>query len=139
MDTSTADLVLYATGALLLCVIFYQLWISDRGDMELLIENGWLYIDKRKQCQAGAGNGCTNLESGRWPVTIERHPHHECDMVYARGVGWLGGYIECDVVLGEVRGRHSVLANILSQERLRVVVLDALLDGKTVSLEVRNG
>ena len=128
-----------AGSVFLLLVLLFQLWVYHRPDkMEILIENGVLYLDNRRFSLVGAGNGCADFKYGRWPLEVRFNETHRCEMVYGDGFGWIGGHPDCDAVLGNVRGRHAVLADILAQERLRIIVLDALDDGKRVMLEVIN-
>ncbi len=132
------DYVLIGVVIALSMLILFQLWQSgDDEDMELLIENGVLYLNNRRFSLVGAGNGSSDFESGRYKVTVKYSPTFQCELVYAEGFGWIGGYPECDAVLGNVRGKHAVLADVLAAERLRVLVIDAQESGNRVSLEVK--
>ena len=132
------DYVLVGVAIALCGLILYQLWKSgDPEDMELLITEGVLYLNNRRFSLVSANHGSANSKPRRYPVEVKYSPLLECEMVYADGFGWLGGHPECDAVLGSVRGRHAVLADVMAQERLRILVLDALESGSRVSLEVK--
>lgn len=133
-----ADVVIAATVVGLCALILLQLWRNgDDEDMELLIENGVFYLNNRRFSLVQVNDDGKPRKSGRFPVTVQYSPEFECELLRAEGFGWVGATAGCHAMLGQVRGRNDLLADVMAQERLRVLVLDALDDGKRVTLEVK--
>lgn len=105
--------------------------------MNLRIENSELYVDNMRLCFAGAGNGRPNLQPGRYEVVTQYSPHHGKILPDAVGLGWLGPFSECDVILGGVRGRHGVIPSPASTSALLARLEVAEDAGRKVVLEVK--
>lgn len=104
--------------------------------MNLRIENSELYVDNLRLCFAGAGNGRPNLQPGRYEVVTQYSPHHGKILPDAVGLGWIGPFSECDVILGGVRGRYGVIPSPASLERALARIEAAEDAGESVTLEV---
>lgn len=105
--------------------------------MNLRIENSELYVDNLRLCFAGAGNGRQNLQHGRYEVVTQYSTHHGKILPDAVGLGWLGPFSECDVILGGVRGRHGVIPSPASTNALLARLEVAEDAGRKVVLEVK--
>lgn len=105
--------------------------------MKLRIEDNEFYVDNLRLCHAGAGNGRPNLPTGRYEVVTQYSVHHGQILPDAIGLGWLGPFNECDVVLGGVRGRNGVIPSPSSTNALLARLEIAEGTGQTITLEVR--
>lgn len=105
--------------------------------MNLRIENSELYVDNLRLCFAEAGNGRQNLQPGRYEVVTQYSPHHGKILPDAVGLGWLGPFSECDVILGGVRGRYGVIPSPASTSALLARLEVAEDAGRNVVLEVK--
>ena len=106
--------------------------------MNLLIKDGVLYADNLRFCLAEAGNGRSDIPTGRFEVSTQYAHVHGKVLPDALGLGWIGASYECDVVLGSVRGRNGVLPSPGSLGRLLAMLEVAEGNGSTVWLEVVN-
>lgn len=133
-----SDLVLAGCIIAMITLMLWQLWYTYSEDKMILgIKDGALYVDNVKFCLTEAGNGRSNFKSGRWSLEVKRSTKHQCSMLHAEGFGWIGARPDADAVLGHVRGRGTLLSDVLAEERLRIDVIDALNAGKEVILEVQ--
>lgn len=106
--------------------------------MNLLIENGTLYVDNHNYCYAEAGNGRPSIPTGRYAVAIEYAHVHGDTMLDAIGCGWIGATPGCDIVLGRVRNRDGVIPSKTDLGRVMHRVEAAIeQDGQDVLLEVK--
>lgn len=105
--------------------------------MNLRIENSELYVDNMRLCFAGAGNGRPNLQPGRYEVVTQYSTHHGKILPDAVGLGWLGPFSECDVILGGVRGRAGVIPSQHAFGLLLAKLEDCEDRGVSVTLEVQ--
>ena len=105
--------------------------------MNLRIENNELYVDNMRLCLAGAGNGRPNLPTGRYEVVTQYSAHHGKILPDAIGLGWLGPFSGCDIILGGVRGRNGVIPSPSSTSALLAKLEVAEDNGSKVTLEVK--
>jgi hypothetical protein len=104
--------------------------------MLLTLANGALHADNVFLCYAGVGNGRPNLPAGRYPVSTQYAHVHGRTLADAIGLGWIGPSVECDIVLGGVRGRSGVIPSQHAFGRLLAILEVAEDRGESVALEV---
>lgn len=87
-------------------------------------------------CKAGVGNERTVLPVGRYEVATQFSHAHGVVLPNATGLGWLGPFHSCDVVLGNVRGSAGVIPCEAALTALLARLEVAEGDGQFVELEV---
>ena len=105
--------------------------------LHITIENDHVFVNNVYFCRAGAGNGrSANLPTGFYEV--ESQYAHCMGKVLPKvvGLGWIGADEKCDIVLGAVRSRDSIIGDANSVSRLLNRIEDAEQDGTAVTLEV---
>lgn len=111
--------------------------------MQLLLENGEVFINHLHFCYARPGNGRTNLQPGRYSVTAQFSHAHSRHLANVEGLGWAGAWdddgLECDIVLGRVLGHDGVIPCTDVLQRLLRLLEVAEDRGEAVTLEVRHG
>jgi hypothetical protein len=103
----------------------------------LEIEFNMLYANGLFICYAGAGNGRSSIQSGRYPVEPTYSHAFRKNLVRADGLGWIGASQEYAVVLGRVRNRDDVLPCESFEKRLFALVESAEELGQSVELVVQ--
>lgn len=109
--------------------------------MNLSIKDGILYVDNLRFCLAEAGNGREDLQPKRCQVSTQYSVAHKQELPHAFGLGWIGPATsadapECDIVLGSVRSRQSLIPCASYVGRLLAILEVAEDAGKTVELVV---
>ncbi len=106
--------------------------------MKIEADDGTLFINQRHFCRCEAGNGRDDLPNGKFPVTIGTAFHLDGNPVlpYADGLGWLGHFPGCDLVLGSVRGRNALLPSQTCTSGLLHQLERAEQDGQSATLVI---
>lgn len=106
--------------------------------MRLLFKGNALYKNGMIYCRAEAGNGRIEVPVGIYKVEVLTATEHgSVPMPYAHGLGWVGGLVGCDLVVGRITGRHGLLPSLDTQNHL-VALCELVADaGEYVTLEVR--
>lgn len=111
--------------------------------MKLSISDGVFYVDNVFLCYCEAGNGRDDLQLTRCEVSTQYSAAHKQELPHAFGLGWIGPAAsldvpECDIVLGSVRSRQSLVPCASYVGRLLAMLEVAEGAGKTNELVVSN-
>ncbi len=104
--------------------------------MKLSIEQGILYVNNKYFSRCEASNGRSDIPNGRFEVTASVSHRHGRVLPQVHGFGWIGFDDQCDVILGNVRGKDDLIP---CQHTVCVLLAKLEIaedDGKTVWLEV---
>ena len=109
--------------------------------MKLSIEQGILYVNNKYFSRCEASNGRDDLQLTRCEVSTQYSAAHKQELPHAFGFGWIGpasspDVPECDIVLGSVRSRQSIIPCTSYVGRLLAIIEVAEGAGKTIWLEV---
>lgn len=104
--------------------------------MNLSIKGDAFYVDNVFLCHCAAGNGRQKLPTGRFEIATQYSHTMEKILADAYGLGWIGAEPGCDIILGSVRGRASIVPSQGSLGRLLALLEVAEGAGNTVWLEV---
>ena len=109
--------------------------------MNLSIKDGAFYADNVFLCYCEAGNGRDDLQPQRCQVSTQYSVAHKQELPHAFGLGWIGPATsadvpECDIVLGSVRSRQSLIPCASYVGRLLAIIEVAEGAGKTIELVV---
>ena len=109
--------------------------------MKLSIADGVFYVDNVFLCYCEAGNGRDDLQLTRCEVSTQYSSAHKQELPHAFGFGWIGpasspDVPECDIVLGSVRSRQSIIPCTSYVCRLLAIIEVAEGAGKTIELVI---
>lgn len=105
--------------------------------MKLSIVGNSLYMNKRLFCRVAPGNGHSELPSGHYNAEVFTAARHDSiPLVFAAGVGWLGGFADADCILGRVIGPKGVVPCPDTSDAL-IKLCEAASDlGERIMLEI---
>ena len=109
--------------------------------MKLSIEQGILYVNNKYFSRCEASNGRDDLQLTRCEVSTQYSAAHKQELPHAFGLGWIGPAAsldvpECDIVLGSVRARQSLVPCASYVGRLLAILEVAEGSGKTNELVI---
>jgi hypothetical protein len=106
--------------------------------VRLEIEDGILYADGLHFCRARPGNGRTDFAAGSTEVEVRAAPQFGYEpLAFADGVGYFGGTVQHDIIVGRTISRGLVLPNELDARRVANAVEAALDRGERVTLVIK--
>lgn len=106
--------------------------------MKLEIEDGVLYADGLHFCKVRPGNGRTSFPNGIFEVEVRTAPEHDYEnLAFADGVGYFGGTVQHDIVVGRVFSRNGLIPCTVDGGRLSRTVETAVERGERVTLKVK--
>ena len=106
--------------------------------MNLLIENGVLYIDNKRFCFAKVQDDRSeNVQPGQRKVSTQYSHHHRKILPLVADYGWIGDDVQCVIRIGTVLGHGGPLKCAMSIGGL-VARIEAAEDfGATVLIEIK--
>jgi hypothetical protein len=105
--------------------------------MRFEIDDRAIYVDGLFLCYVGAGNGCSTIRSGYYPLEATYSHAHRKNLVRADGLGWVGASAEHDIVVGRVRNRDDVIPCQSFERRIFALVEAATEAGQRAELVVK--